>query len=151
LNWVFERFTEYTEIVDRINVLPSSDSPRTVIGNDVWIGRNCTILTGVTIGDDAIIGANAVVTKDVENYTIVGGVHARFIRRRFDEKTISELLKLQWWDYDLKPLRSLLSYDKIGRSIEVLSALIGEGKAPLANHQRIAVENIGGNATFRLA
>lgn len=70
-----------------------------VIGNDVWIGYEAVILSGVTIGDGAIIGARAVVTKDVPPYTIVGGVPAKPIRRRFDEGTIEALLRLRWWDW----------------------------------------------------
>lgn len=71
-----------------------------VIGNDVWIGYEAVILPGVTIGDGAIIGTRAVVTKDVPPYTIVGGVPAKPIRRRFDDETIAELLRLRWWDWD---------------------------------------------------
>jgi virginiamycin A acetyltransferase len=71
----------------------------TVIGNDVWIGYEAVIMQGVTIGDGAIIGTRAVVTKDVPPYTIVGGVPAKSIRKRFDEETIAELLKMKWWDW----------------------------------------------------
>ena len=69
-----------------------------VIGNDVWIGFEAVILSGITIGDGAIIGARAVVTKDVPPYTIVGGVPARPIRKRFSDEKIESLLKLKWWD-----------------------------------------------------
>lgn len=70
-----------------------------VIGNDVWIGYEAVILAGVTIGDGAIIGTRAVVTKDVPPYTIVGGVPAKPIKRRFLEETISALLEIQWWNW----------------------------------------------------
>ncbi len=80
-----------------------------VIGNDVWIGYEAVILSGVTIGDGAIIGTRAVVTKDVPPYTIVGGVPAKPIRKRFDEKVIEELLKIKWWDW---------TEEKIARNIE---------------------------------
>lgn len=70
-----------------------------VIGNDVWIGYEASILAGVTIGDGAIIGARAVVTKNVPHYTIVGGVPARQIRKRFPDEVISTLLTLKWWDW----------------------------------------------------
>lgn len=69
-----------------------------IIGNDVWIGYEAVILSGVTIGDGAVIGCRAVVTKDVPPYTIVGGVPAKPIRKRFDEETIKELQKIKWWD-----------------------------------------------------
>ncbi|MDD3470729.1 MAG: CatB-related O-acetyltransferase [Thermoguttaceae bacterium] len=70
-----------------------------VIGNDVWIGYESVVLAGVHIGDGAIIGTRAVVTKDVEPYTIVGGVPAKPIRKRFDDETIKKLLALKWWDW----------------------------------------------------
>lgn len=70
-----------------------------VIGNDVWIGYEAVILAGVTIGDGAIIGTRAVVTKDVPPYTIVGGVPAKPIRKRFSDDTIAALLALRWWDW----------------------------------------------------
>ena len=70
-----------------------------VIGNDVWIGYEAVVLAGVTIGDGAIIGTRAVVTRDVPPYTIVGGVPAKPIRTRFPEKTIQQLLELRWWDW----------------------------------------------------
>lgn len=70
-----------------------------VIGNDVWIGYEAVILAGVTIGDGAIIGTRAVVTKDVPPYTIVGSVPAKPIRKRFPDDTIAALLALRWWDW----------------------------------------------------
>ena len=69
-----------------------------VIGNDVWIGQGAMLLSGVTIGDGAIIAAGAVVTKDVKPYSIVGGVPAKEIRKRFSEEEIKFLLELKWWD-----------------------------------------------------
>lgn len=76
-----------------------------VIGNDVWIGYDALILSGVTVGDGAIIGSRAVVTKDVPPYTIVGGVPAKPIRRRFDGAVIERLEKLRWWDWDIEIIR----------------------------------------------
>jgi acetyltransferase-like isoleucine patch superfamily enzyme len=71
----------------------------TVIGNDVWLGRDSLIFDGVTIGDGAIIGARAVVTKDVRPYAVVGGVPAREIRRRFTDEQVEALLEIAWWDW----------------------------------------------------
>lgn len=71
------------------------------IGNDVWVGKNVTFLSGITIGDGSIIAAGAVVTKSVEPYSIVGGVPAKIIRKRFNENDINYLLEFKWWD---KPL-----------------------------------------------
>lgn len=76
-----------------------------VIGNDVWIGFEVVIMAGVHIGNGAIIGARAVVTKDVAPYTIVGGVPARAIRKRFDDATISRLESLRWWDWSKERIR----------------------------------------------
>lgn len=70
-----------------------------VIGNDVWIGYEAVVLAGVTIGDGAIIGTRAVVTKNVPPYMIVGGVPAKPIKKRFSEETISALLEIQWWNW----------------------------------------------------
>lgn len=70
-----------------------------VIGNDVWIGYEAVILSGVSIGDGAVIGCRAVVTRDVPPYTVVGGVPAKPIRKRFDENAIEELLEIKWWDW----------------------------------------------------
>ena len=70
------------------------------IGNDVWIGTNALILDNVTIGDGAIIAAGSVVTKNVEPYAVVGGCPAKVLKYRFDKSTISDLLKIKWWDLD---------------------------------------------------
>ncbi|MEA4853924.1 MAG: CatB-related O-acetyltransferase [Christensenella sp.] len=70
-----------------------------VVGNDVWIGYEAVILAGVTIGDGAVIGARALVTKDVVPYSVVGGVPAAPIKKRFSEETVCALLALKWWDW----------------------------------------------------
>lgn len=83
------------------------------IGNDVWIGFEAVILAGVTIGDGAIIGTRAVVTKDVPPYTIVGGVPAKPIRRRFDDRTVTKLLHMKWWNWP---------EEKIARNIRAIQS-----------------------------
>ncbi len=79
-----------------------------VIGNDVWIGYEAVVMPGVHIGDGAIIGTRAVVTRDVPPYGIVGGVPARIIKYRFDEPTIQMLLKIKWWDWDIHKIKTNL-------------------------------------------
>ncbi|WP_279482961.1 type B chloramphenicol O-acetyltransferase [Aureimonas sp. SK2] len=77
----------------------------TVIGNDVWIGTEAVVMPGVTIGDGAVIGTRALVTRDVDPYAIVGGNPARTIRRRFGEADITRLLEMRWWDWSDEELK----------------------------------------------
>ncbi|WP_278452307.1 CatB-related O-acetyltransferase [Thomasclavelia spiroformis] len=86
-----------------------------VIGNDVWIGYEAVILAGVTIGDGAIIGTRAVVTKDVPPYTIVGGVPAKPIRKRFSDDDISSLMKMKWWDWPVEKIKEHISEIQFGK------------------------------------
>ena len=72
---------------------------KTTIKNDVWLGMNSIVLSGVTIGNGAVVGAGAVVTKDVPDYAVVVGVPARVIKYRFDKETIDLLLETQWWNW----------------------------------------------------
>lgn len=80
----------------------------TVIGNDVWIGQNATILPGVHIGDGAIIGANSVVGSNVDPYTIIAGNPAKPVRKRFDDELISMMLEWKWWDKTVEEIDSLI-------------------------------------------
>ena len=80
----------------------------TIIGNDVWIGQNATILPGVQIGDGAIIGANSVVGSDIEPYTIVAGNPTKPIRKRFDDELIALMLEWKWWDKPIEEINSLI-------------------------------------------
>ncbi len=80
-----------------------------IIGNDVWIGYEAIIMAGVTVGDGAIIGTRAVVTKDVPPYTIVGGVPAKVIRKRFSDDVISTLLEAKWWDWPEEKIKKHIS------------------------------------------
>ena len=81
-----------------------------VIGNDVWVGSNCSIMSGVTIGDGAVIAANSNVTKNVEPYTIVGGNPVKVIRKRFTDVQIKRLLELSWWNLSDEKIRTLIPY-----------------------------------------
>jgi virginiamycin A acetyltransferase len=78
----------------------------TVVGNDVWIGYNATIMAGVSVGDGSIIATNATVVKDVPPYTIVGGNPAQEIKKRFSQEEIEVLLELKWWDWDIEKITS---------------------------------------------
>lgn len=78
------------------------------LGNDVWIGMNVNIVDGVTIGNGSVIGAGAVVTKDVEPYSIVAGVPAKVIRKRFDDDTLEKLQEIQWWNWPVDIIREHL-------------------------------------------
>ena len=74
--------------------------PTVTLGNDVWVGENCFIKAGITIGDGVIIGAHSVVTKDIPSYAIIAGAPAKIIRYRYNEDKIKELLEMQWWNWD---------------------------------------------------
>lgn len=98
---------------------------KTTIGNDVWIGYGATILSGVTIGDGAVIGASTVVVKDVHPYAIVAGNPARLVRYRFDEVTITKLLEIAWWNWPLEKIEaniSLLCGENVGDFVNQVSA-----------------------------
>lgn len=89
-------------------------TPRSIIGNDVWVGAGTNILAGVKVGDGAVIGAGALVNKDVPPYAVWGGVPARLIRFRFDEETVGRLLALRWWSWPIAAIAAhsaLLSGD----------------------------------------
>lgn len=100
----FNKIVDYPEAT-QITGHPSSKGD-VIIGNDVWIGMNATILSGVTIGDGAIVAAHAVVTKDVPPYAIVAGNPARIVKFRFPEEIIKELLDLQWWNWPIEKIRA---------------------------------------------
>lgn len=101
--------------LDKKNVTDAWDHKGDIIiGSDVWIGYEAVILSGVTVGDGAIIGSRAVVTKDVPPYTIVGGVPAKIIRKRFSDETVSQLLELKWWDWDKEKIKRNIAAIKSG-------------------------------------
>ena len=100
----FLKFCNYAdendEMIEKIKKFRKEEAkPLIEIGNDVWIGYGAVIMQGVKIGDGAIIASCAVVTKDVEPYTVVGGIPAKYIRNRFDNAIRDELLRLKWWEY----------------------------------------------------
>ncbi len=93
----------------------------TIIGNDVWIGHNVTIMPGIHIGDGSIIATKATVTKNVEPYSIVGGNPSQLIRKRFDTAQIQILLEIKWWDWDIDQITKHVSYLTDNKFEELLS------------------------------
>ncbi|NFI93543.1 CatB-related O-acetyltransferase [Clostridium botulinum] len=85
-----------------------------VIGNDVWIGYDAIIMSGVKIGDGAIIGTRAIVTNDVPPYTIVGGIPAKVIKKRFSDDIILKLLKIKWWDWPNEKIKANIKHIQSG-------------------------------------
>ena len=81
---------------DHMSQLPRKGD--TIVGNDVWLGRECVVMPGVKIGDGAIVAAYSVVTRDVAPYTVAGGNPVRFIKNRFDDDLTDMLMRFKWWD-----------------------------------------------------
>lgn len=102
--YIFEGWDEEIPSLDQMPIKGD-----TVIGNDVWIGQNATILPGVHVGDGAIIGMNSVVGSDVPPYTVVVGNPARPVRKRFDDEFITLLKKLQWWNKPVEEINRLIT------------------------------------------
>lgn len=99
--YVAENSFEETSYIER------DKNIQIVIGNDVWIGNDVQIMEGVTIGDGAVVATGAIVTKDVEPYSVVAGVPAKEIKKRFEEKEIKKLLAMKWWDMPEEELEKL--------------------------------------------
>lgn len=112
--YTFPLFYEDWEL-EKSNVASAWDNKGDiVIGNDVWIGLEAVILAGVKIGDGAIIGTRAVVTKDVPPYSIVGGIPAKVIRKRYSPDIIEQLLSLRWWDWTKDRIKRNLPFIMAG-------------------------------------
>lgn len=106
---------------------PLSEMPLkgdTVVGNDVWIGQNATILPGVHIGDGAVIGMNSVVGSDVPPYTIVAGNPAKEIRKRFDDELIQLMLDFKWWDKSIEEINRLIPLLSCSDLVKVKAEII---------------------------
>lgn len=98
-----KKYGKFFDNVDFENS-PLRKNDAVTIGNDVWIGANVIILPGVTIGDGAVLAAGAVVTKDIEPYTIVGGIPASTIKKRFSDELIEKFLKIKWWNWSIQKI-----------------------------------------------
>jgi virginiamycin A acetyltransferase len=101
--YIFEKWNENVPSLDK---LPLKGD--TIIGNDVWIGQNSTILPGVKIGDGVIIGTKSVVGSNIEPYSIIAENPAKIIRKRFDNELIEIMLKLKWWDKTIEEINKLI-------------------------------------------
>ena len=113
-NYTFPIFYEEWGL-DKKNIRDAWDNKGDIIiGNDVWIGFEAVILSGVKIGDGAIIGTRALVTKDVLPYTVVGGVPAKVLKKRFSDTVIEKLLALQWWNWPYEKIQQNIQYIQIG-------------------------------------
>lgn len=120
----FERFDEFKEIWQS---LPEPaweiySNGNIIIGNDVWIGYNVTIMSGVHIGNGAIIAANSHVVKDVPDYSIIGGNPAKIIRYRHSSENIKKLMTIKWWDWEISKIKNnlkLLTSENISEFIDL--------------------------------
>lgn len=97
VNNAFQQFMKFQSVMKQVD-------HGITIGNSVWIADKAFILPGVKIGDGAVIGANAIVSKDVAPYSVVTGIPAREIKKRFSDNIIQELLQLKWWDWSLEKI-----------------------------------------------
>ncbi|MDZ4055965.1 MAG: CatB-related O-acetyltransferase [Polynucleobacter sp.] len=125
----FKTCPEFMEIRSAESFAP--DKERTKIGHDVWIGHGAFVRRGVTVGNGAVIAAGAVVHKDVQPYSIVGGVPARIIRMRFNETIVTRMQNLQWWNYFLdRKITGNVKYSDVEASLSRIEDLIAGGKIP---------------------
>ena len=113
------QFPEYPGYKDEVSRVSHRAHPETFIGNDVWIGAKVVIISGISIGDGAVIAAGSVVTKDIPPYAIYGGVSAKLIKYRFDHESIFRLLELKWWELSFDEIKKL-SFDNIKQCIKEL-------------------------------
>jgi acetyltransferase-like isoleucine patch superfamily enzyme len=121
---IFKSYDEYTEIAMVNNFSKKGRKKTIIIGNDVWIGEGAYISPGVQIGDGAVIAAKSVVTKNVEPYTIVAGVPAKPIKKRFPDTLIKKFQTIKWWNYDLASSKEELDYTNPESVLNALERLI---------------------------
>lgn len=128
-SFAFDFVEEYREF--RRLPRAAATAERLAVGNDVWLGNHAIALEGISIGDGAIVGAGAVVTKDVPPYAIVGGVPAKVIKYRFNDAIIARQLRLKWWELDLAQL-SGVSFNDIERSLDEIERIREKGASAQA-------------------
>ena len=129
---------------DDATIDPSVRNTKPVrIGHDVWIGTRAMILGGVTIGHGAIIGAGAVVTRDVEPHTIVGGTPARLLKQRFPKAVSDRILASQWWDFDLRPAITEIDWNQGEKCLAKIKAMAKEERLPRFSGMRHRITRRG--------
>jgi acetyltransferase-like isoleucine patch superfamily enzyme len=108
LDWIstypFNEIEPFAKVASNITGHPSTKGD-VIIGNDVWIGRGVKLMSGVKVGDGSVIAAYSVVTKNIGDYELWGGVPAKFIRKRFSDDEIKTLLEIKWWDWDVSKIK----------------------------------------------
>jgi acetyltransferase-like isoleucine patch superfamily enzyme len=128
---------------NRQEVSKSVNKPKTVIGNDVWIGVGTIILPGVTIGDGAIIGAGSIVTKNIPPYAIAAGNPAKIIKYRFSEDIINKLLSLKWWQYAPWDLHKFdIKFFDIEKAIKQIEYRIQKGDLQPYESNKIKIQDL---------
>ncbi|MBN8704507.1 MAG: antibiotic acetyltransferase [Bacteroidetes bacterium] len=115
-------FIRYRIFGEKYGVDAISKGP-IIIGNDVWIGTQCSILTGVQIGHGAVIAANSVVTSDVPPYAVVGGTPAKVLKYRFSQEIIERLLEIQWWDWDYEKIKTNSDLFRNDLNLDILNQI----------------------------
>jgi chloramphenicol O-acetyltransferase type B len=135
-NWLSTAL--FSKAIEEKYLTQASDKP-TSIGNDCWIGRDALIMSGVTIGDGAIIGARALVTSDVPPYAIYAGIPARLIRYRFSSELIEKFLAAQWWNFSIEQLQNL-TIDQAEICLEQLNYF---DKSSTTNYSKLTVSRQG--------
>lgn len=129
----FQKFLEIENESQNTRRLPSRENGL-VIGNDVWIGARAVLKPSIKIGHGAVIGADAVVTKDVPAYAIVGGNPAKIIKYRFEDEIIKKLLEIEWWNYKFTDFQKL--------DIENIEVFISEFEDTKHNLKKIDFKNL---------
>jgi acetyltransferase-like isoleucine patch superfamily enzyme len=139
---VFRNYIESKggSLMRRYDIPESKKTNPIELGNDVWIGYQSYIRSGTVLGDGCIVGSNAVVTKDVPPYAIVVGNPARVVKYRFNEKIISRLAELQWWNYDFTDFKNV-DGSNIEKFCDDLQRLIEDGLKPYSPRALIVTGN----------
>ena len=125
MNHPYDKVSMYTDYwVKRtfgIDIERSQKPLKTIIGNDVWIASGAVVLEGIKIGNGCVIGAGAVITKDIEPYSIVVGVPGRVTKKRFSEEIINALEKIKWWDWDEEKIKTNIDFIINKPNLEMIS------------------------------